>query len=103
MEFPYDYYAITLKEDGEFIGYGGTKWKATPEGPHLMCYIRDAFQERGYGEEATRAILEATFKGGAEVIYAEPNRNSATLVRKLGFQPFVEKWMSLTKTKNADV
>jgi RimJ/RimL family protein N-acetyltransferase len=84
-------WAAVDRESGRAVALAGFQWEQI-EGRRELdigCVVADHEQRRGYGTEASAAILDAAFATGFERITAMTGPNNAPALRvleKLGFE-----------------
>ncbi|HKD95736.1 MAG TPA: GNAT family N-acetyltransferase [Gaiellaceae bacterium] len=83
-------WAAVDRESGRAVALAGFQWEQI-EGRRELdigCVVADHAQERGYGTEASAAILDAAFAAGFERITAmtgPDNVRALRILEKLGF------------------
>ena len=88
-------WAAVEREGGRAVGLAGLQWEQI-EGQRELdigCVVAADAQQRGYGTEASIAVLAAAFAAGFERITAMTKHDNAPALRvleKLGFTPHGE-------------
>lgn len=81
-------YALTLAENGAFIGCAG--FNATGSGPEIGYWIGEPYWGRGYATEAAHALVDLAFRETPlPVLHASTrvvNPGSRRVIQKCGFQ-----------------
>jgi RimJ/RimL family protein N-acetyltransferase len=81
-------YALTLKENGAFVGCAGLN--ATDRGLELGYWIGEPYWRRGYATEAAHALVDLAFtRTTIQVLHASTrviNPASRRVIHKCGFQ-----------------
>lgn len=101
-----EFYAIELKKEHKVIGnvYLGKRDFNTRE---LGYVLNENYHHKGYGSEASKAMVEYMFKQGVHRIYAEcapQNTASWKLMSKIGMEreAYFKKNVSFHKDANGD-
>jgi [ribosomal protein S5]-alanine N-acetyltransferase len=85
-------WAAVDRESGKAVALAGFQWEQI-EGRRELdigCVVAKHAQERGYGTEASEALLEAAFAAGFERITAmtfPDNIRALRILERLGFEP----------------
>ncbi|QDC01234.1 GNAT family protein [Mesorhizobium sp. 8] len=81
-------YALTLKENGAFVGSAGLN--ATDRGLELGYWIGEPYWRQGYATEAAHALVDLAFaRTSVQVLHASCrviNPSSRRVIHKCGFQ-----------------
>lgn len=85
-------WAAVDRESGKAVALAGFQWEQI-EGRRELdigCVVAAHAQERGYGTEASEAILQAAFGAGFERVTAmtyPDNTRALRILERLGFEP----------------
>ena len=85
-------WAAVDRESGKAVALAGFQWEEIDGRRELDigCVVAAHAQERGYGTEASEAILQAAFGAGFERVTAmtyPDNTRALRILEKLGFEP----------------
>lgn len=93
----YGLWGVFLRDTKELIGHCGIELKEIlikdkKQTVHELCYgIKKEFQQKGYGKEATRAIItyakEVLYLNDLYALISDTNTASKALASSLGFSP----------------
>lgn len=87
--YGYGLWTVALKEGGEIIGRAGLSIREGYDLPELGFAIEKKHQQKGYGFEVCRGILEYAEKklsfSGVQALVKKENEASLRLLEKLGF------------------
>jgi len=100
-----DFLAVRLLSDDTFIGYIFHKIRE-PKKLSLGYAINSAYQNKGYGSEACRALFDYAFKNmGVECVEAgtaNANTPSVRMLEKLNFRKMSERTQSHRKDEHGN-